>query len=79
MVLSMAPLRAGFLEYEQTNALDLIGPAEAFASAFRDNGRVKFERCYEVLKYRPDAAIFRRGVRLRLPELSDHPLNSQAA
>jgi hypothetical protein len=55
MVVSMAPLRAGFLEYEQTNALDLIGPAEAFASAFRDNGRVKFKRCYEVLKYRPDA------------------------
>ena len=48
MVLSMAPLRVGFLGYEQANALDLVGPAEAFASAFRDNGKGKFERCYEV-------------------------------
>jgi hypothetical protein len=48
MVLSMAPLRVGFLGYEQTNALDLVGPAEAFASAFRENGKGKFERCYQV-------------------------------
>jgi transcriptional regulator GlxA family with amidase domain len=48
MVRSMAPLRVGFLGYEQANALDLVGPAEAFASAFRDNGKGKFERCYEV-------------------------------
>jgi transcriptional regulator GlxA family with amidase domain len=48
MVLSMAPLRIGFLGYEQANALDLVGPAEAFASAFRDNGKGKIERCYEV-------------------------------
>ena len=44
----MAPLRVGFLGYEQTNALDLVGPAEAFASAFRQNGKGKLERCYEV-------------------------------
>src|SRR5436190_108258 len=44
----MAPLRVGFLGYEQTNALDLVGPAEAFASAFRNNGKGKLERCYEV-------------------------------
>jgi transcriptional regulator GlxA family with amidase domain len=44
----MAPLRVGFLGYEQANALDLVGPAEAFATAFRDNGKGKFERCYEV-------------------------------
>ena len=48
IVLSMAPLRVGFLGYEQANALDLVGPAEAFASAFRDNGKGKLERCYEV-------------------------------
>jgi transcriptional regulator GlxA family with amidase domain len=48
MVLSMAPLRIGFLGYEQANALDLVGPAEAFASAFWDNGKGKTERCYEV-------------------------------
>ena len=48
MVLSMAPLRVGFLGYEQANALDLVGPAEAFASALRDNGKGKLERCYEV-------------------------------
>src|SRR3954471_19322500 len=45
----MTPLRIGLLGYEQANALDLAGPAEAFASAVRDNGRGKFERCYEVL------------------------------
>ena len=44
----MAPLRVGFLGYKQTNALDLVGPAEAFASAFRDSGKGKLERCYEV-------------------------------
>jgi transcriptional regulator GlxA family with amidase domain len=44
----MAPLRVGFLGYEQANALDLVGPAEAFASAFRNSGKGKFERCYEV-------------------------------
>ena len=44
----MAPLRVGFLGYEQTNALDLVGPAEAFASVFRDVGKGKLERCYEV-------------------------------
>lgn len=48
MVRSMTPLRIGFLGYEQANALDLVGPAEAFASAFRDNGKGKLERCYEV-------------------------------
>jgi hypothetical protein len=34
----MTPLRIGFIGYEQANALDLAGPAEAFASAFRDTG-----------------------------------------
>ena len=48
MMYPMAPLRVGFLGYEQANALDLVGPAEAFASAFRDNGKGKLERCYEV-------------------------------
>src|SRR5438045_6007788 len=48
IVLSMAPLRVGFLGYEQTNALDLVGPAEAFASVFRDAGKGKLERCYDV-------------------------------
>ncbi len=45
---SMTPLRIGLLGYEQANALDIAGPAEAFASAFRDNGKGKLERCYEV-------------------------------
>ena len=48
MVLAMAPLRVGFVGYENANALDLVGPAEAFASAFRDNGKGKLERCYEI-------------------------------
>jgi transcriptional regulator GlxA family with amidase domain len=45
----MASLRIGFVGYEQANALDLAGPAEAFASALRDRGNGKFERCYEVV------------------------------
>jgi len=45
----MTPLRIGFIGYEQANALDLAGPAEAFASAFRDVGKGKLERCYEVV------------------------------
>lgn len=45
----MAPLRIGFLGYHQINALDLVGPAEAFVSAFRGTGKGKIECCYEVL------------------------------
>src|ERR1700731_3365031 len=45
----MTPLRVGFIGYEQANALDLAGPAEAFASAFCDAGKGKLERCYEVV------------------------------
>jgi transcriptional regulator GlxA family with amidase domain len=48
MLRAMTPLRIGLLGYEQANALDIAGPAEAFASAFRDNGKGKLERCYEV-------------------------------
>jgi transcriptional regulator GlxA family with amidase domain len=48
MVLAMTPLRVGILGFEQANALDIVGPAEAFASALRDNGKGKLERCYEV-------------------------------
>ena len=45
----MARLRIGLIGYEQANALDLAGPAEAFASAVRDDGKGKPERCYEVV------------------------------
>src|SRR6476620_9838965 len=45
----MTPLRIGLIGYEQANALDLAGPAEAFASAVRDNGKGKLERCYEIV------------------------------
>src|SRR5436190_6396415 len=45
----MTPLRIGFVGYEQANALDLAGPAEAFASAMRDAGKGKPKRCYEVV------------------------------
>jgi transcriptional regulator GlxA family with amidase domain len=44
----MTPLRIGLLGYEQANALDIAGPAEAFASAFCDTGKGKLERCYEL-------------------------------
>jgi transcriptional regulator GlxA family with amidase domain len=45
----MTPLRIGFVGYEQANALDLAGPAEAFASALREDGKGKLERCYEIV------------------------------
>src|SRR5215211_4779079 len=48
MLPSMTPLRVGFLGYEQVNALDIVGPAEAFASAFRTNERGEAEHCYQV-------------------------------
>ena len=44
----MALLHIGFLGYERANALDLVGPAEAFASAWRESGKGKPERCYDV-------------------------------
>jgi transcriptional regulator GlxA family with amidase domain len=44
----MAPLRVGFVGYDQVNALDIVGPAEAFASASCDRGGGKVERCYQV-------------------------------
>jgi transcriptional regulator GlxA family with amidase domain len=45
----MTPLRIGFLGYNQVNALDIVGPAEAFANALRHNGKGKLERCYEII------------------------------
>jgi len=48
MMFLMAPLCIGFLGFENVNALDLVGPAEAFASALRDGAKGKVERCYEV-------------------------------
>jgi transcriptional regulator GlxA family with amidase domain len=37
----------GVLGFDQINALDLIGPLEAFASAERSDGLGRNERCYE--------------------------------
>ena len=48
IVLRHGTAAVGLLGYEKANALDLVGPAEAFASAFRDDGKGKLERCYEV-------------------------------
>ena len=44
----MGPLRIGFLGYQQVNALDVVGPAEAFASAMHVNAKGKLVHCYEV-------------------------------
>src|SRR3977135_399057 len=49
MIPFMTPLRVGLLGYEQAHALDRAGPGEAFPSAFRDGGKGKPERCYEVV------------------------------
>jgi len=45
----MTSLRIGLIGYEQANALDITGPAEAFACALHDDGKGKLERCYEVV------------------------------
>ena len=45
----MAPRRIGFLGFDGMTALDLVGPAEAFASAFLDRPGIGRRRCYEVL------------------------------
>lgn len=46
---SMNPKRIGFLGFDGITALDLVGPAEAFAAAVIDEGRGGPGRCYEVL------------------------------
>ena len=43
----MEAIRVGIIGFDQVNALDIVGPAEAFASAFRD--KEKRQRCYEVV------------------------------
>jgi transcriptional regulator GlxA family with amidase domain len=45
----MTALRIGLVGYEQANALDIAGPAEAFASALREDGKGNLERCYDVV------------------------------
>lgn len=44
----MAPLRVGFLGYDQVTALDIVGPAEAFALAGHIQGGGELRRSYEV-------------------------------
>jgi len=43
------PLRVGFLGFEGLMALDLVGPIDAFTSAFVDGATGETERCYEVV------------------------------
>jgi transcriptional regulator GlxA family with amidase domain len=45
----MAPIRIGIIGYENANALDITGPAEAFASVFRATAKGTPEPCYQVL------------------------------
>jgi len=45
----MKPLRVGILGYENVNALDVVGPAEAFASALANDRDGKSDRLYEVV------------------------------
>jgi transcriptional regulator GlxA family with amidase domain len=44
----MTPLRVGFVGYGNANALDFVGPTEAFASASRETSKGRLERCYQV-------------------------------
>lgn len=43
------PLRVGFLGFEGLMALDLVGPIDAFTSAFVDGGGGEPTNCYEVV------------------------------
>lgn len=44
-----AALRIGVVGYEDTTALDMVGPAKALASAMRETAKGTSERCYEVV------------------------------
>jgi transcriptional regulator GlxA family with amidase domain len=43
------PLRIGFLGFEGLMALDLVGPIDAFTSAFIEDGKGETVSCYEVV------------------------------
>lgn len=45
----MTPRRVAFVGFDGITALDLVGPAEAFASAFIDGTGTGQRRCYEIL------------------------------
>jgi transcriptional regulator GlxA family with amidase domain len=44
----MPPLRIGFIGFDQLNALDLVGPAEAFATAAIGDANGKSKNCYQI-------------------------------
>src|ERR1044072_6825108 len=43
------PLRVGFLGFEGLMALDLVGPIDAFTSAFVEGRKGEVANCYEVV------------------------------
>src|SRR5919106_316451 len=45
----MAPLRVGFVGFDKVTALDLVGPAEAFASVLVPQSNGQSQRGYEVI------------------------------
>jgi transcriptional regulator GlxA family with amidase domain len=45
----MRPLRVGLIGFDGIEALDLVGPAETFATAVLEEGSREPRRCYEVL------------------------------
>ena len=45
----MTPLRVGFIGFDNLNALDLVGPAEAFTTALVDQANAQSRSGYEVL------------------------------
>src|SRR5262249_28042736 len=46
---AMKPIRVGLVGYEDVQALDLIGPADAFTIAEIEDEHGKRQRCYEVV------------------------------
>ena len=49
LVYSVKPRRIGMIGFDQVDALDLVGPAEAFASARAHDGKGKTRSAYEVV------------------------------
>ena len=43
----MNPIRIGLLIYDEVQALDIVGPVDAFTAARLDEGRAEEQRCYE--------------------------------
>ncbi|HEY2124294.1 MAG TPA: hypothetical protein VGG94_02425 [Chthoniobacterales bacterium] len=55
----MKPLRVGLIGYEGVQALDLVGPADAFSMARAEDGNGNAQPCYEIVVIGSSSRPFR--------------------